>query len=39
MNLIAFFPKVQGPFGTSDLKEWPVMIGMNEKGGMDDLEF
>ena len=39
VNSIAFFPKIQGQFGTCDLKEWPVTIGMNEKGGMDDVEF
>eukprot|EP00804_Cyclotella_cryptica_P026844 CCRYP_018620-RA/>CCRYP_018620-RA protein AED:0.44 eAED:0.72 QI:0/0/0/1/0/0/2/0/64 len=32
---MAFFPKIKGQFGTSDLKEWPVTIGMNEKGWMD----
>ena len=38
VNSIAFFPKVRGKFGTSDSKEWQVTIGMNEKGGMDDVE-
>jgi hypothetical protein len=39
VNSIAFFPKVTGKFGTNDSKEWPVTIGMNKKGGMDDGEF
>ena len=39
VNSIAFFPKIKGKFGASDSKEWPVTIGMNEKGGMDDVEF
>jgi hypothetical protein len=40
VNSDAFFQKVKGNFGTSDLKEQPVMImtGMNEKGGMDDVK-
>ena len=36
---ITYFPKIKGKFGNSDFKEWPVTIGMNEKGGMDDVEF
>ena len=36
---VAFFPKIKEKFGTSDLKEWPVTMGMNEKGWMDDVEF
>ncbi len=39
VNSIAFFPNVKGKSGTSDLKEWPMTIGMNEKGGMDEVEF
>eukprot|EP00804_Cyclotella_cryptica_P025138 CCRYP_012990-RA/>CCRYP_012990-RA protein AED:0.43 eAED:0.43 QI:0/-1/0/1/-1/1/1/0/69 len=39
VNSIAFFPKLHGQFGTSDLKERPLSIGMKEKGGMDDVEF
>jgi hypothetical protein len=39
VNSIAFFPKIQGQFGTNGLKEWSMTIGMNEKGGMDDVEF
>jgi hypothetical protein len=39
VNSFAFFPNVKGMFGTSELNEWCVKIGMNEKGGMDDVEF
>jgi hypothetical protein len=38
VNSVAFFPKVKGKFGTSDLKEWPMTIWMTEMGGMDDVE-
>jgi len=31
--------KIKGKFGNSDSEEWPVTIGMNEKGRMDDVEF
>ena len=36
---ITYFPKMKGKFGNSDFKERPVTIGINEKGGMDDVEF
>ena len=36
---ITYFPKIKGKFGNSDFREWPVTIGINEKGGMDDVEF
>lgn len=40
VKLIAFFPNIKGKFGTTDLEEeeWPITIGMNEKGGVDDVE-
>eukprot|EP00804_Cyclotella_cryptica_P030789 CCRYP_015049-RA/>CCRYP_015049-RA protein AED:0.35 eAED:0.50 QI:0/0/0/1/0/0/3/0/173 len=31
VNSIEFFPKIHGQSGTSDLKEWPLTIGMYEK--------
>ena len=39
VNSVAFFPRVKGKFGTSEINKWPATIGMNEKGGMDDVEF
>ena len=39
VNSIAFFPKREGKFGTSDSKQLPVTIGMNEEGGMNEVEF
>eukprot|EP00804_Cyclotella_cryptica_P018915 CCRYP_006435-RA/>CCRYP_006435-RA protein AED:0.37 eAED:0.41 QI:34/0/0/1/0/0/2/0/145 len=39
VNSIALVPKIHGQFGTSDLMEWPLTIGMNETGGMNDVEF
>ena len=34
-----YFHKIKGKFENSDFQEWLVTIGMNEKGGMDDVEF
>ena len=34
-----WFPDVRGKFGCDEENTWPVTIGMDEKGGMDDAEF
>ncbi len=34
-----FMPKINGKFGSSNTKQWPVTFGMNSKGGMDDDEY
>jgi hypothetical protein len=39
VSSVAFFPKVKGKFSASDLKDWPVTIGVNEKSRMDGVEF
>jgi hypothetical protein len=39
IRMSAFFPKIKGTFGTNCEKEWPVTLGMNLKGGMDEREF
>ena len=32
-------PKINGKFGSSNTKQWPVTFGMNSKGGMDNDEY
>ena len=39
IRMSAFFPKIKGTFGTDCEKEWPVTVGMNLNGGMDEKEF
>ena len=39
METVAYFHKVLVNFGWKEEKQWPVTIGMNKKGGMDDDEF
>ena len=39
IRMHAFFPKIKGTFGTNCEREWPVTLGMNLKGGMDEREF
>ena len=38
-ELAVFMPNVVGTFGNTVEKAWPVTYGMNEKGGMDNVEF
>ncbi len=38
-KLIEFMPSVIGKFAYEEEKEFPVTFGMNEKGGMDEVEF
>jgi len=38
IRMSAFFPKIKGTFGTDCENEWPVTLGMNLKGGMDEAE-
>ena len=35
----AFFLKIKGTFGTDCENDWPVALGMNLKGRMDEKEF
>ena len=37
--LITSIPSIRGKFGNTEERLWPVTIGMNAKGGMDDEEF
>ncbi len=32
-------PYIKGKFGYNSVREWPVMFGINLKGGMDDAEY
>ena len=36
MEKVSYFHKVIKTFVWNEEKQWPVTIGMNEKGGMDD---
>ena len=36
---VIYMHDVRGKFGNEENKIWPVTLGMNEKGGMDDDEF
>ncbi len=38
-KLIKYMPSVLGKFGCQEEKEWPILFGINEKGGMDEVEF
>ena len=38
-EMAEWLPDVRGKFGCDKENTWPVTIGMNEKGGMDDAEF
>ena len=39
VDFIRHFMKTRGRFGCKEVREWPAIIGMNEKGGMNDDEF
>ena len=39
LEKVANFHNVLGNLGWNEEKQWPITIGMNEKGGMDDEEF
>ena len=38
-DIISCMPQVVGKFSCDKEKSWPCTFGMNEKGGMDDIEF
>eukprot|EP00804_Cyclotella_cryptica_P002589 CCRYP_010430-RA/>CCRYP_010430-RA protein AED:0.08 eAED:0.03 QI:0/0/0/1/0/0/2/0/413 len=39
INLVTFLPNSIGTFGADEEKEWPVTLGFNAKGGMDNEQF
>ena len=39
METVAYLRKVSENFGRNEEKKWPVTIGTNKKGGIDDEEF
>ena len=39
VELVAYMPHVRGNFGAPKEKAWLITVGMNEKGGMDNVEF
>jgi hypothetical protein len=39
MDMFQYMPKIVGKFGCSEIREWSVTVGLNEKGGMSDPEF
>ena len=39
-EMLTYLPTIVGKFGCGEVREdWPITIGMNAKGGMDDEEF
>ena len=39
MELVAYMPHVRGKFGAPKYQAWPITVGMNARGGMDNVEF
>ena len=39
VELVAYMPHVHGNFGAPEEQAWTITIGMNARGGMDDVEF
>ena len=39
MELVAYMPHVRGKFGAPEEQAWPITIGINARGGMDNVEF
>ena len=39
VDLVAYMPHVREKFGAPEEQSWPITVGMNERGGMDDVEF
>ena len=39
VDLVAYMPYVRGKFGAPGEQAWPITVGMNARGGMDDVEF
>ena len=38
VDLVAYMPHVRGKFGAQKDQAWPINVGMNSRGGMDDVE-
>ena len=38
MELVAYMPNVRGKFGAPEEQAWSITVGMNARGGMEDLE-
>ena len=36
---VAYMPHVRGKFGAPEEQAWPITVGLNAKGGMEDVEF
>ena len=39
VELVAYMPHVRGKFGAPEDQEWTITVGMNSRGGMDNVEF
>ena len=39
LELVAYMPHVRVNFGAPEEQAWPITVGMNARGGMDDVEF
>ena len=39
VELVAYMPHVHGMFRAPKEKAWPITVGMNAKGRMDDVDF
>ena len=39
VELVAYMYHVRGKFGAQKDQAWPINVGMNSRGGMDDVEF
>ena len=39
MELVAYMSHVRGKFGASKDQAWPIIVGVNSRGGMEDVEF
>ena len=38
VELVTYMPRVRGNFGAPEEQAWPITVGMNSRGGMDDVE-
>ena len=39
MELVAYMPHVRGKVGAPEEQAWPITVGMNTRGGIDNVEF
>ena len=37
VELVSYMPHIHGKFCAPEEQEWPITVGMNAKGGMDDV--